>query len=165
MAADGSNYLGGPRHAPKPEFSPMRQDEVGGTSGILNAAGRSRPRRGAVGQPAAVPSIAGPLRTDTENIIKSAGLGRRTPVQKSAGEQMSDADARTAYALNPGDPADPHPLTSRMRDALSIRGGESAPVPNRTLGDYDNLDYSPMTMPEMRQRMGMSPDFFGGDEF
>lgn len=159
-----TDYMGGPRHAPAPQITPMSQDAVGGTSHLLNTAGRSRPRRGAVGQPAAVPSIAGPLRTDTENILKSAGLGRRTPVQKSAGEQMSDANAPPANSGNPGDPDNPHPLMSRMRDALSIRGGESAPVPNRTLGDYPNLDYSPLTMPEMRQRMGLPPDLFGGDQ-
>jgi hypothetical protein len=161
MADPMTNYAGGPRHAPAPNIRPMSQSDVGGTSSILNSAGRSRPRRGAVGQLGSVPSIAGPLRTDTENILKSAGLGRRTPVQKSAGEQMSDASEDRGYAGSPVDPDNPHPLMSRMRDALSIRGGESAPVPNRTLGDYPNLDYSPMTMPEMRQRMGLPADFSG----
>ena len=35
-----TDYLGGPRHAPAPQITPMSQDQVGGTSRILNSAGQ-----------------------------------------------------------------------------------------------------------------------------
>lgn len=164
-----SDYFGGPRHAPAPQITPMSQDQVGGTSAILNAAGRSRPRKGAVGRVGAPSGIASPLSLEgSADILKSAKLGQYASKSTDSGEtQNTDQSfnrdpARPPTTGNPGDPDNPHPLMSRMRDALSIRGAESSPVPNRTLGDYNypNLDY----MPEMQQRMGMSPDFFGGDQ-
>ena len=138
---------------------------------MLNSAGRSRPRKGTIGQVGAPGAIRSPLNlAGSADILKSAKLGQQATGAKSAtdSEETQDTDqlfgrspARPASTGNPGDPDNPHPLMSRMREALSIRGGESAPVPNRTLGDYDNLSYTPMTLPELQQRMGCPPDLFG----
>lgn len=161
-----SDYFGGPRHAPAPQITPMSQDQVGGTSAILNAAGRSRPRKAGIGSMPKGGALGSPLDVGAHKaILGAAKLGQQGANPKSApnDEAFNRDSPRPANTGNPGDPDNPHPLMSRMRDALSIRGGESAPTPLRTasLDDYPNLDYSPMTMPEMRQRMGLPPDLFG----
>lgn len=156
---------------------PLSQGETGGTSHVLNSAGRSRPRKGRVPGMAVSQTVSSPLNLEgTMDILSAAKLAvpkevrmaprnalNRAPESDEANNVLNRAPSNPTVTGNPGDPSNPHPLTSRMRDALSIRGGESGPTPLRTasLDDYSNLDYSPMTMPEMRQRMGLPPDLFG----
>jgi hypothetical protein len=97
MSDDLSNYMGGHRHAPKPEIGSMSQDDVGGTSHILNAAGRTqrKPHGGHVLGPS-------PIGTSLHlgnmaEILHNSGLARRRSTAHPGDDEldaegMSDAD-------------------------------------------------------------------------
>jgi hypothetical protein len=94
---------------------------------------------------------------DHSAIISASGLGDKlsNPAKAQDSEQDQDQQfkrdrARPASTGNPGDFANPHPLTA------TIRGETQRP----TLDDYPNLSYTPMTLGEVQQRLGV-PDFFG----
>src|ERR1700728_465223 len=74
----------------------LRQGEVGGTSHLTNAAGRSRPRKGRAPAMGSVSPIASPLRLSSMGeIIGASKLGQRLPAQKTPGEERSDATGPT----------------------------------------------------------------------
>jgi hypothetical protein len=109
MSDDFSNFLGGPRHAPKPEIGSMSQDEVGGTSHILNAAGRTS-RKPHGGQVLGGTPIGSSLHLgNTAEILHHSGLARRRATAHPADDEldaegMSDADepAQTIRANDDG---------------------------------------------------------------
>jgi hypothetical protein len=150
---NSANYLGGPRHAPQANITPMSQDEVGGTSHLINDAGRSRPRKGSSPGMGSVSRVAGPLAlSNHQAILQAAGLGRRTPAAKSAGEQMSDAD-------QPAQSVEEQPDGGLMHHRVTTDGSvTSSPMPGSVLGDYSHLSYDTDTT-AMRQRMGVPPLF------
>jgi hypothetical protein len=130
-------YMGGPRHAPQPQFSdstPLRQNPVGsmstppldpseiGTGAITNRASR-RPsrRRGSVyNSDLGVP--AGPLSSHGEafdEVAAAAKLGPYAPDSKassSKAESMSDADPERPTVTPLTD--ENAPLLTRIRSKL-----------------------------------------------
>jgi hypothetical protein len=156
-----TDYMGGPRHAPAPQIHSMSQADVGGTSAILNQAGRSRPRKGAVGMPSRAGALGGPLRLDTEDILKAAGLGRRAPDQKGIGEQMSDAAEPTQTVAKLPDGTFAHSRRNTYSDGVTSTQIGSGRNP---LDDYPNLNHDsmPANVGELQQRLGV-PDPFGNE--
>jgi hypothetical protein len=160
MAADGSNY---PRHAPKPEFAPVPQSDPASPSGILNAAGRTRPRKAHPGTMGAVASVSSPLDfSNSQKILAASGLGRRAPAAKDRGEEMSDADKPTQAVESLPDGSFIH----HRRNPATGNVNSNPIGSGRTLDDYPNLNHAPMpaNVGELQQRLGV-PDLFGGDEF
>lgn len=156
--ADGSNYLGGPRHAPKPEFAPVPQSDPASPSGILNAAGRSRPRKGRAPGMASPQAVSSPLRlSSVGEIIGASKLGQRLPQQKTPGEQGSDAEEpnQAVESLPDGSFVHHRRMSNGTVNSNPIGSG-------RTLGDYPNLqhDSMPTTVGELQANLGV-PDFFG----
>jgi hypothetical protein len=132
----------------------LGQGEVGGTSHLNNAAGRSRPRKGQIGSTASVSKVSSPLNTTNHlEILKAAGLGRRTPQKMGPGEQMSDAD-------QPTQSVEAQPDGSMMHHRANTDGSvTSSPMPGSVLGNYSHLSYD-TDMAAMQARMGV-PNFFG----
>jgi hypothetical protein len=91
-----ANYMG-IRHAPKAEVA-QGLDDVGGTSSLLNQAGRtttSSRRPGLASRVGDVADYGGPLRLDSvSDIISASGLGPRED-ELSVGERLSDANEPT----------------------------------------------------------------------
>lgn len=138
----------------------LSQGEVGGTSHVLNSAGRSRPRKGAVGRISSPMNLQSPLDTAAHtDIISAAGLGRRAPDGKSRGEELSDASepdqavkadangAMTHYRRNPGDFVQQTPVGSFDPNVLD---------------NYPTLSHTSMTVPDLQSRLGV-PNLFGNE--
>jgi hypothetical protein len=159
-----TDYMGGIRHVAKPSFSPMGQSDVGGTSSILNAAGRSKPGKSA---PASMPragTLGGPLRlSSAAEIIGASKLGQRPPDQKTPGEQMSDADApNQAVEKLPDGTFVHHRRNPATGNTLSTRIGSG----RSPLDDYEHLNYDsmPANVGELQQRLGIATKSLFGNE-
>lgn len=171
MADPYTNYMGGVRHSPAANVGdsdlfgdnsdtnswtqarPASDSDVQGTSDLLS--GPKRPGKKAPGSMGSLGAVDSPLNVDAHAaIIRASGLGKRatSPEKNQADEdQHFNRDpARPVSTGNPGDFANPHPLTATIR-------GET---PRPTLDDHPNLSYTPMTVGELQQRLGV-PSLFG----
>ena len=136
----------------------LGQGEVGGTSHLNNAAGRSRPRKGRAPAVGSVSPIASPLSGDGhEAILKASGLGRRTPERRGPGEVMSDSQEPTQTVERLPDGSFVH----HRRNSYS-NGVNSNPIGSgrNPLDDYEHLNYtSPKDqLSELQQRLGTPPE-------
>jgi hypothetical protein len=178
MANDMNHWMGGPRHAPRPEFGnaeyfgddakPVARISVSETDPKGTGALLSGPKKPRKGSPQGVASLAGiesPLDTSAHDDIVSAsglgqpaskpGIGEKDEGQADEDERFNRDTVRPATTGNPGNPSNPHPLLGRIRESLRA-GRESSPLPNRTLADYPNLNYEPMpaNLAELQTRIG-----------
>jgi hypothetical protein len=136
----------------------LGQGEVGGTSHLNNAAGRSRPRKGRAPAMGSTPALSSPLRLSSMGeIIGASKLGQRLPQQKTPGEQMSDADEPTQAVKSAPDGTG---FVHHRRNSYSD-GVTSTPIGS----GYPNLNYDsmPVNVGELQSRLGI-PSIFSPEE-
>lgn len=91
----------------------------------------------------------------TEQIIRSSGLGRRTPDKRTHGEKMSDADgAKQDVKVEDGQAVHRKVVNGGVRE-MPI-GTQYTQADRAILDNYPNLNHEPMptTLADLQSRLG-----------
>jgi hypothetical protein len=127
---NSTNYFGGPRHSPRPEFSnaeyfgddekpvarlSVTETEVNGTGGLVS--GVHKPKRaGAVHGTYSMPGIEGPLDTSAHGeIIEASGLGKKIASpgkEEDQDDEDQDDEDQEPQQRRPGAPDPANPIST-----------------------------------------------------